>query len=718
MNIRKILACALIGGMSVSGFSSNGVKASDVDNTISVMAIKQDAKKQNEIMESLLLDIKSRITIPKEYSNFDVSYNDWLDNPTWDFVWSNKDCTKNIWMEVNNEGHIIRYTLNDGSHAGLPKYLKTELESKAKKFLKSAEPDLYSHMKLKDVTYSGAYSNQYIYNFERQEYLSPVPENSMQVCVDAQSGEVVRFYTNWNYEGEFRKVSNEITKNVAVEVLQSNLQMNLEYHLVEKENKAGYLGELVYAPDKTYLAVDVEKMKVYDTKEESYYNMGSWEENDCATEKAAFGVTNAGVRLTEEEQIEVDQVAGLISKKDAEKKVRENGSFYIPSKATVVTASLIKTVLDDSKKDEKNYVWNMEFTGKNQMDDDCPYIYVSMEAKTGEILSFYSSVNMKPWDEQLPSTIHYTEEDGKKIAKDYLTKYYPSMYKETKYTNCDQGYLLSINEEEAIYGGRTYIYTRVKNGVLVPQNNITVSVDLVTGTIYRFDYLWNNNVVFDSNEKIITEKKALSNYLSCDGINKVYEILPKEKESSKTYPSRLVYRTDIQPNYIDAITGKQVDYDAKETIPTTIPNYTDIEKTTYEQSIRILADMGVGFYNTKFEPKKDISKMEWNQWIEQLDYYDVRNCLMTGNGKVTREAAARFAITSIGFSDIAKLDIFKVEYADVKKIGKANIGYIVLAEQLGLIAKDKSRNIRPDEYLTREEAANLLFQMLSYINKK
>lgn len=715
MNIRKILACALIGGISVSGFSSNGVKASDVDNTISVTAIKQDEKKQNEIMESLLLEMKSRITIPKEYSNFDVSYNDWMEHPTWDFVWSNKDGTKNIWMEVNNDGHILRYNLNDGAHTGLPKYLKTELENKAKKFLKSAEPDLYSHMKLKDVTYSGPYSNEYIYNFERQEYLSPVPENSMYVCVDAQSGEVVRFYTDWNYEGNFRKVSNEITKNVAVEVLKANLQMNLEYHLVE--NEAGYLGELVYAPDKTYLAVDVENLKVYDTKDESYY-IESWDNKECATADTAFGITNAGVPLTEEEQIEVDQVAGLISKKDAEKKVRENGSFYIPYKATVVTASLVKTVLDDSKKDEKSYVWNMEFTGKNQMDDDCPYICVTMDAKTGEILSFYTSVNMKPWDEQLLSTIHYTEEDGKKIAQDYLAKYYPSMYKETKYTNCDQGYLLSINEEESIYGGRTYNYTRVKNGVLVPQNNISVSVDLVTGTIYRFDYQWNNNVVFESNKTIITEKKALSNYLSCDGINKVYEILPKEKESSETYPSRLVYRTDIQPNYIDAITGKQVDYDAKEMIPTTIPNYTDIEKTTYEKSIRILADMGVGFYHTKFEPSKDISRMEWNQWIEQLDYYDARNYSMTGNGKVTREAAARFAITSVGLSDIANLDIFKVEYADVKKIGKANIGYIVLAQQLGFIEKDKSMNIRPDEYLTREEAANLLFQMLCYTNKK
>ena len=89
---------------------------------------------------------------------------------------------------------------------------------------------------------------------------------------------------------------------------------------------------------------------------------------------------------------------------------------------------------------------------------------------------------------------------------------------------------------------------------------------------------------------------------------------------------------------------------------------------------------------------------------------------MSGTGTITRELAAKYAIKTLKLDYIAKLNIFEVDYKDASKIKKDNVGYVVLADELELVPTRKSKTFEPTDTLTREEAANMLLQLISKYN--
>lgn len=724
MKWNKLITATMISSMIFTqmpaDLSEQVAGASKAEIVTSEETVKESKEEtQEEVMYRVLVDLKKRITIPDEYETFQYSCDDYSDvnNPRWYFQWYPLDQKGEIYVTCDSKGHIYSYRkYTYDSKLKTPTYLKEELTSKAKQFLKKAFKDYYGELKLTSVKYRGGYSNYYVYMFERYINEIAVPDNTVTISVNATTGEVVSFQPSWNYDVSFDTTSKLISKEKADTILKQGLSMELEYHLVTSEDGKKMTGELIYVPNESYLAVDALEGTLYDSR--SYVDTNEYKTEESTAADSANGTYDQGV-LTQEEIAKIEELAGLLTKKQAAKKITNNTSFFVDENVTLQSASLYESVLDSSKPEEKQYVWNIAFSSSKEPDYSQnyyyePYTYARVDAKTGEVLSMYSSTKYYQRGVDASSEIQYTIDEGLQKAKNFLNKYCKEHYSQTEYTGNDDGYVLSyLENDDVCYGGAVYTFTRIKDGVKVPDNKFSVAVDLMSGKIYNYDYSWCEAVEFESKSKVISEAKAKENYLACEGYDLVYEICEDTIEDVDTIYSRLVYRTQINPEYIDALTGKQVYYGGMEyKEETEITKYTDLSESPYKREIELLADMGIGFEGGVFEPSKAITKAELNQFLSSL-YLGLELEQDASDATLTREKAANYVIKALKLDRIAELDIFRSIYTDGDEIASENLGYVLLADQLGYLVADSNQCFRAKDLLTREEAAILVYRLMT-----
>ena len=719
MKFKKLIAFAMIGGLVLAQASPiQGAYVKAATTTVKVTSSEED--KQDQKLNDILVKVKSVITVPSDFTVFNYSYNSYSTTPTWYLYWSTKDGNNYMSVVSDDSGHVLNYyTYKNNSESTSPQYLQSELKGKAETFLKKVVKAEYNKLSYQSASYIG-YANYYSYMYERTENGIAVPDNNMVVTVDSSTGEVKEFTSNWDYTVTFPSSKVSITKEKATELLKKQLTMELEYHEVYSSDGSKMRGELVYGPSKSYLAVDAKNGTVYDARDYYYGNEeGGYGANKTAATESQDSVAYDTAILTEEEIKKVQEMADLLTKTEAIKALKSNSSFLIDSKATTQTANLSQVSLDPSNPDQKSYVWNISLRDESEIDYSSGFYYrayssATVDAKSGKVISFNANTREYTNEKDASSAVKLSESEGLKKAETFLKKYYSSMYDQTKYTDSSDGYVIIYKEDANVRGGKIYTFTRVSNGVKFPSNQISVGVDLASGKIYSFDYNWYNKVQFESAQNTITAEAALERYLALDGYDLVYEISTQhKKDNTSTSSVRLVYRTDIQPQYIDAFNGEQVDYSGEKSVKETGYSYTDIEQSAYKRAILILADMGIGFNSSTFSPENAITKEEFNQLMQLVNAYELRNATWSGAGTITREEAAKYAIETLDLGYIAKMDIFKVSYSDSSEIASGNVGYVVLADQLKLLQSGNDTTFRPRQTLTRGEAAQLILQMIN-----
>jgi len=76
------------------------------------------------------------------------------------------------------------------------------------------------------------------------------------------------------------------------------------------------------------------------------------------------------------------------------------------------------------------------------------------------------------------------------------------------------------------------------------------------------------------------------------------------------------------------------------------------------------------------------------------------------------EDAARLFVSCLGYDEPAALsDTYKVDFADWEQIDQNLLGYIAIAEGLGVV---RGKEFRPKELLTRAAAAEMIYNYLSF----
>lgn len=666
-----------------------------------------------------ILAIKGKFGIGDEFSNFDKpGFYENSSGAVWSFYWSTEDGSKSIYATCDGVGHVLNYEkYGDYVSKSIPKYTSDELLDVAKTQIAKIDSEIAKHMEYKNV-YCRSYGACYVYNFVRLENGIEMPDNSVSIAIDYNTKEVKEYSAEWLYDVKIPGATGLITKKDAAAKAGKKVEMKLSYFITyDEEGKAKAF--LAYEPDRDYIAVDANSGKIYE--ERTYWGnsaVNGMADNAPMEEEKS---SSEAPSLSEAEIREIEGLKGVISSEEAVNKIKQNKYLFVDKNINYVNRARLFANGDGQ------YYWSITMSDNRARDWESndtyrAYAEAQVDACTGEILSYWASLKSYydfSQEEMTAVKANYTKSQCKKTAESFLKNTIPDRFADTVLgSNNSEVHPISYDNSTGkfTYAGFDFDYDRVNEKIPVNGNHIYISVDAVSGKIFNYSCYWTENVEFPSSKGVIDAKTAFDKYIAYDGFDLVYEIVTSYVEGKSYYGNdvkksvRLVYRTAISPTYVDAFTGKQLNYDGTEySFVSRDFNYKDIAGSKYERTIKILASMGAGFDGDEFKPDQVITRDEFQQLAKEMSQYiGYSSYEIKGDKALTRQMAAKAVIGYIGYDELAKLDIYKTGYSDEKKISKGYVGSVALAKGFGIMEAASGKKFKPTAKVTRGEAAQIL----------
>ena len=667
------------------------------------------AQYTEENITNLILNLKDLLDITDEYTEFSQSVWEDEDGPRWSLSWNTPDYNKTVYVNADSEGRIRNYNRYESVETDnvFPKEFSEYYEKTALEFIKKAAPEIDGHISLDNVSL-GYYGNTYDFVYIRFENGYPLTDNTVRVSVNHNSNQVTSFSTSWNYDVKFKKPETILTKDEAKAKLNGKLKMELQYLTKWSEGEDSVF--LAYVPSGYYYSVDAKTGKIY--TEKNYYNYDYEYSAEEAKEVAMNDMEQTGrASLTEAEIKSIKEVTSLISKEDAVKVITSNKNLLLDKNLSKTTAYL--TSYGDG------YAWIIRMNDTRPVDysnNDYyrAYVNATVDAKDGRLLNFFASVKDYYDDDDVQNVeLKYNKKECIKKFEKFAKTMEPEIFAQTKKTSDYGGYTIyyDYKNDKSVYGGRYFVYSRLVNDIPFSNNYISGGVDRVTGKVYSYSCEWNDKIVFPSPEKVISAKKAFNSYLDNDDFAIRYELYYNTKiatyESKTTVNSRLCYVAGQTAAYVDAFTGKRLNYYGDEYKPVSKNRiFTDIAGHKYEKEIRFITQLMNNYGGDQFEPDKEATYEFVTGFFNKLWYfYRTPQNLKNDDKAITREELAAVLVEALGYKKIAGLDIFKADVKDASKISKQNKGAVALSVALGLFETDKNGKFNPTGKVTRGEAA-------------
>ena len=700
------------------------------------------AQPSTEALEKAILAVKSKITIPAGYSEFNYYYydGDYYGNGNWSFSWKDPKTSARIEVTSDKDNHIVYYYhYNEKNYKlGVAKYLKDELKAKADEFILKIAPDIKGKLEFIDASYEGVYSGNYIYNYQRVNSGVLLPENTVKVAVNSVTGEIVLAGIYWLYDVSVPSSKPVITKEQAAELIKKNMKMRLVYRsdyfgIYDSRGNQSTKAFLVYEPTEGYISVDAKTGEVYFVKSTSIVT-DDYNKEEAAAD-AGNGSASAQSTLTEEEIAKIAELNKLISKEKAMDIVTGNSSLYLEDTLKAYSTTLNKI---DNGNGKTNYIWTITLRDPRTVDYSKDtdtyraYAHATVDASTGKILSFYSS--MKGYYDQKTQTykqvnVKYDKEASKKILEKFLSAQIKDRFDNSIFTEQTNGYIIYYKDDVPVYGGYSYRYNRVNENVEYPYNSIYGEVDGVTGKIYSYGSNWDESIVFESTKGAMTADKAMDFYLANEGFGLKYEINTINKYNSGVenldsyydyntaysvdYEIRLVYHPDVSPAFISPFTGEQLNYSGEVYKKEAPYAYEDVANTEANRNILLLADMNIGFEGGYFKPEQNITLGEVNTLLQKIGYGYSENDLESKK-LVTKEELAFAFIKYLGLEKMSKLTgIYTTGYADEWNIGANYLGAVALAKGLDIMTGDSYNNFNAKSNITRSQAVEHIMKFIT-----
>lgn len=680
----------------------------------------QAAQISEEEATEKILYLKELFGIGDEYCNFEQNIWDDSDGQRWSFSWYDANYNKSIYINVDDKNHVSSFSCYDDTTyllADVPKDYPEHYEAIAMEGIKKYLPELADHIKL-DRTTLEYYSNNYVFRYVRFENGYPMPDNYVSVSVNHVTEKIQSFYTGWNYNVKIAKPGKIIDKKTAASKLDKNLEMELQYvyRQVDKKEEAF----LAYAPSTGYLSVDAETGKVYTEKtywgeEEEYTN-----DTTAADMKTEAAAGERGVSLSEAEMKKVKEMASLISKEEAIAVVTSNKDLLLDSGLKQTNAYL--TGYNDE------YFWEITMSDPRPVDystDDYwrAYANATVDAKNGKLLSFRASLReYYEYADAKNVEFKYNKTQAAKKFEKFAKALEPEKFAQTKKTASDGGYVIyyDYSKDLPVYGGQNLVFTRLVNGIPFYRNSITGAVDRVTGKVYSYNVNWNDKIEFPSADNTISAKDAFDKYLESDEFVLKYELTTNTKMDKETYVSitttkpRLCYVTEIKAPYVDAITGKFLNYIGEEYKPVSKNRtFSDIVGHKYEKEIRFISQLFNGIEGDKFEPDSYVTNKFLAEVFQNMWYFSrTPQNLKSDNKNVKREDLANVIAEALGYKSLTKLDIFNVSFKDADKISADCKAAVAICSGLKIFDVKSTGKFKPAGKVTRGELAAVLAKAL------
>lgn len=656
-------------------------------------------------LEKVLIAVKSKIEIPAELSVFESYISETNGKSYYNFDWNAPDYSESATIRADEEGNIQSYGTytQKKSEKKLPPVSKEEIIAFADEFVKKAIPEMYKDptdvLVFDEKSYSVGGAMQYSFAYERQKNNVPVKDNNVYVTVgisDEDKPYIRDMSADLDFETSFDTNTAQIEnyEQKYTEVFPAELVYRNVYNPEWKEKgKKKYNGELIYRikdNNAGFISLATGEAVEEDTDAEIIFKEESAD--------SAGGVLNDAIKptLTPEELGEITAIEGLLSTAEIEKKVKALPSVKFPAGVKLESSYLSK---DDSGK----YVYNLHYS--NDSDSEYEYVNISVNAKTGKLLSFYQSTD----DYDAKGTLsEYQKSVADKNIEKFLTTVAEDEYPETR---------LERSEER---NGFIHSYRyRALDGVKHISEGIRVTYDAKSHIITGFNITF-TETGFASPQTAISEEEAYAEILKYSPVIKMYVRADGKYILCATLEKKGVI--------LDGFTG-EIKNDYKE--QNNSFTYDDIKGHWAEEAANKLAEIQVGFEGGKLTPDAKITQEEFLRFFasgiygkyyhtyETDDLYEslIREKVIAeeeknSSAQVSREDAFVFIIRMAGLEKVAKLEnIYKVDYADSNLLTEGKIGYCAILSGLGVVCGDGG-SLRPTDSVSRAEATVMLYRYL------
>ena len=627
-----------------------------------------------------LQQVKERIDTSR-YDNFRSSYYKDDDGGTsYNFYWTGNNENSELYVEIKS-GIIDSYGKYEyGREDSVNAFALSETDAIgiAKEFLRKINPDIYESIEIVPTNDMSIRSETYSLNLYRKEAGIPVLDETGYISVSKKDREVTSFYINYTAGVEFKPLDSVISIDEAKEAYKELIPPTLRYKFKRDYNKKEITAYLEYAPKDSALAINAYDGSVY----ERAYGVGFYYSRSAAMSEDSA----EGGGFTPAELEETEKIAGLLSEEDATATAKKNEIIAIPKDFEREYISLNRNWFNKNE-----YIYELGFA------NDEYYISASLDAKSGEILSFYNYSK----EEQKGKQNRKAEEQKAQQALKTLA-------------GAKASEMRLIESEEP---GRV-VFVRAVNGLDVSGDGAYIGFD-ESDNIVDYTLRYTKDVDFPSKSGVITPEKAAETAFDEVGFYLAYSIDGDGKTAQPIYC--IGKDGETEGFMINPFSAHLVDYQGDDIESAEKIVYSDIENHYAKQIFLALAEYGIGLGGGELKPDEAITQAEYFSLLNKAFGYEAdtdeiyKRMISEGtisaeeradSSVLTRENAAIFMIREMGAERYARHnDIFEAPFNDVTE----NKGYIAILKAEKILNGDGSGNFYPKKSVTRGEALIMIY---------
>ena len=697
------------------------IDASQVDSQASA---SQGKEVSGEKLTGIIGDIKKRFVIDDKGASFRYSVNYESGINMYNFSWESQETS--TYMKYGEDGNVYwyyRYAKESAQPSyqvkikSLPEYDRSEAKVIAENFLLKALPKQSRDFRIKQGT-GNLSSDMYSFEFEYFRNSIPAEGISATVMVNSITGDISNFSTSLNNSISYESYEGALTPQSAEKAYRSELGVKLVYQSeYDYEKNVFKRTKLLYVPayGNEYVidAKTGKRINLY----RDFYNMqyAGRGEGEAAKDSAPV------VQLTEQEIAEIQAKTKLSSLSQAKAKIAGYRLESLEKDMAVTSAQLYESKMNT----KSGYIWSVNYASP----DDRKSLSVQLDAGSLEIIGF-SSYGYG----YIESQISQAQIDSARVKAAEALKLYSSTSQGS--LKLDEVYL---NEQ---LGSRSqYVsvrYVREENAVEFPENYIHIVYDTASQKITSYYMNW-YDIELPKPEKTVSPDMIYDKIFKENKIELKYRII---YASSSKIDGKLIYEINqddyMKPLVFDALTGERIvtvnDAD------TAIEEYRDISQSRYQDEVKTLMLLGIGFKGGELKPSAAIRHDEFLYLIAQTFEYApvplysmdrlsdsqiagieqqlVSRGVIDKDEKlqsriISHQETVKYLIRALGYEKLAvHTEIFKLNLADAEKVTEKFYGYVAIGDALDIIVKDAQNRFLPSSNTTRDQALKMIFNYL------
>ncbi|TEB07782.1 Endo-1,4-beta-xylanase A precursor [Pelotomaculum schinkii] len=700
-------------------------------------------------LEQAIKIARGAFPVPADFDKFTNGFEQSEQGSFWELHWNRSAKTGGYFdVRVNAQtGEIWSMSqwnpsLDGSGYQGLPAYSREQAQGIAAALAERLQPSRFQETRLQagrdyfpPLLSQTRSQVEYSYRFARVVNGFPYLENSINVTVNGDTGEVTGFNLNWDDAASFPDPSGSISKPAAEQIFRTQASPQLYYFRPRIPGGSEVPIKLVYClPDqRSQLLIDALTGKILDNG--NYYVLYD----------GAGGAGMMKMPSTAREEYQLNPVE--VSAVEGAKNLLTQDAALSKAKAAVnVTGEYALR----SSRIEQDYLFTDQktwhFSWEAGTEPDRKWLDISVDAASGELVSFNLNESYI-WDRLGTTEPKFSEADARTVAESFIKEAQPEKWGQVVFKDA-QPVMGPYLSEKQLPGAYTFVWSRVaRDGIQFPDNGFTVDVNAVTGQITGFRMNW-YDVDFPDPQGVMDADAAAGVFLREAPLTEAYlGLWPEDRWKGSTVKAEiyLTYHLNNQNfTMLDAFSGQPLNSEGEAVeAPSEGSGFTDLAGSPAREAVEMLADAGIiSAAGGLFRPNDAVTQAELIAMLVKAGTYSEGGVrpLSTGNNEawyqpyyeqavqlgilqkgeqpdpdapVTRIFMARWSIHAIGLYRVARLsDIYVLDFQDAAEIPEHLRGHAAISVAMGLL-EPREGYFRPQDHVSRGEAAITLVKLLN-----